>query len=197
MSHEKRSDSLGLAPAATAAPRLLAPARSDDERRPMPALRPSRTRQAALAAKVAGTQAELAAIVAQGGAGAAPASELAAVLSADALTLVCAAGGATVRVPLSLAKAESELLSTMLEDVNDASLFAVPELDEAQVLGFAAFVRQAVAAAPGPLAQHSMLGGDFVALFSAADYHIVVKFIYNRSCAIDGAHRASEQTSVH
>eukprot|EP01043_Picozoa_sp_COSAG02_P108700 COSAG02_NODE_44745_length_363_cov_0.977273_1_plen_102_part_10 len=65
----------------------------------------------------------------------------------DVLTLVCLDDGTTVRVPLSVAAAESKLLHTMLEDADVSegeAVLNVPLLGGEQVTCFATFLRDSL-----------------------------------------------------
>ena len=66
---------------------------------------------------------------------------LSAVRSNDALTLVCLVDGTEVRVSFSAAVRESELVRTLLDDVEEASpRLDLHELDEAAAVAFAFYL---------------------------------------------------------
>ena len=100
-------------------------------------------------------------------------SESCSVSHDDVLTLVCLDDGATVQVPLSVAKAESELLQNMLEDVYESGgdvVLHVPWLGGEQAASFAAFLSDPLSAPT----QGSLSNGDgtrnYTELYNAASY---------------------------
>ena len=126
--------------------------------------------QAKLDAEIAATRAEVGRI--SSGAGD---SHTTVAHNEDTLTLVCLADGATVRVPMSAAAAESELIRSMLEDANGSAagtVLQVPWLRERQAMAFAAFLRdQAVGTG------HTGLHSKFkMGLYNAASYLIAPRW---------------------
>ena len=97
----------------------------------------------------------------------------------DALTLVCLDDGTTVRVPLSVAAAESKLLHTMLEDVDGSegeAVLNVPLLSGEQATSFATFLRDPLSAPTQSLLSNGDGTGSFTALYNAASYLIVPRW---------------------
>ena len=108
-----------------------------------------------------------------------------AVHSADALTLVCLVDGSEVRVSLSAAARESELVRTLLDDVEEASpRLDLHELDEAAAVAFAVFLevpatKMRLFPLPTAHPDSGFLGDGprgFVALYAAADYLIALRW---------------------
>ena len=95
----------------------------------------------------------------------------------EVLTLVCIDDGATVRVPLSVAAAESELLQAMLEDVDGSGgdvVLHVPWLGGEQAASFATFLSDPLMApAQGLLSDGT---GNFTTLYNAASYLIAPRW---------------------
>eukprot|EP00927_Polykrikos_kofoidii_P001941 TRINITY_DN10750_c0_g1_i1.p1 TRINITY_DN10750_c0_g1~~TRINITY_DN10750_c0_g1_i1.p1 ORF type:complete len:540 (+),score=80.05 TRINITY_DN10750_c0_g1_i1:106-1725(+) len=94
----------------------------------------------------------------------------------DALTLVCAEDGATVRVPLVVAATESALIRTMLEDQLDASeggaVLKLPMVRGGQGMAFAAFLRDQLTTSTAALVMPASSGeeGGFTTLYGAASF---------------------------
>ena len=100
-------------------------------------------------------------------------SESCSVSHDDVLTLVCLDDGATVQVPLSVAKAESELLEIMLEDVDESGgdvVLHVPWLGGEQAASFAAFLSDPLSAPAQDLFNNGDGTRNFTELYNGASY---------------------------
>ena len=130
---------------------------------------------------------------------AAEVSEACSSTHADVLTLVCLDDGATVRVPLSVAKAESLLLQTMLEDTDESGgdvVLHVPWLGGEQAASFATFLSDPLAPAQGLLSN-----GDgtrnFTVLYTAASYMLAPRWQRQLAEAWEGSLLARARVGDH